>query len=42
MAKGIIVNDINDKKDQLLNDALKQIEKQYGKGSIPTFELHIQ
>ncbi len=24
----------NDKKDQLLNEALKQIEKQYGKGSI--------
>lgn len=28
-----IVND-NDKKEQLLNEALKQIEKQYGKGSV--------
>ena len=25
---------VDEKKDQLLNEALKQIEKQYGKGSI--------
>ena len=28
------INDVSDEKDELLNEALKQIEKQYGKGSV--------
>ena len=34
MAKEKEVVKDNDKKEQLLNEALKQIEKQYGKGSV--------
>ena len=32
--KETIVTEEENKKEQLLNEALKQIEKQYGKGSI--------
>ena len=34
MAKEKEVEMTEDKKEQLLNEALKQIEKQYGKGSV--------
>ena len=41
MAKKEEVNEINDeKKEQLLNEALKAIEKQYGKGSIMKLGEH--
>ena len=32
--KEVVLNEDSDKKEQLLNETLKQIEKQYGKGSI--------
>ena len=38
--KDVVEEISNDKKEQLLNEALKQIEKQYGKGSIMKLGEH--